>query len=92
MSKKDEIFAVDIQYVKLTGTVKVDGNYCNLIFTDTEAMQGSFYQLTDAQKTSVVALDGKKVELYGYMTSVSVQSKTTPKFINVVMTEIKEVE
>ncbi len=55
-------------------------------------MQGSFYQLTDAQKTSVVALDGKKVELYGYMTSVSVQSKTTPKFINVVMTEIKEVE
>ncbi len=92
VSKKDEIFAVDIQYVKLTGTVKVDGNYCNLIFTDTEAMQGSFYQLTDAQKTSVVALDGKKVELYGYMTSVSVQSKTTPKFINVVMTEIKEVE
>ncbi len=69
----------------------MDGNYCNLIFTDTEAMQGSFYQLTDAQKTSVVALDGKKVELYGYMTSV-LQSKTTPKFINVVMTEIKEVE
>lgn len=72
-------------YVKMTGVVSA-GDFNNLIIDGVEIEQGSFYQLTAEQKETVTALNGKKVDLYGYFQSIS-----GGKFYNVIMTSIEEV-
>lgn len=80
---------LDIQYVKAIGKLSVSGNYYNLMIEGAATAQGSFYALSDAQKTSLSGLNGKKVTLVGYWMSIS-SSKGTPKFLNIMMTSCKE--
>ena len=80
-----------IEYIQLSGKVNVSGNYYNLILDGTTEMQGSFYQLSDEQKTQIGALHGKNVRLTGYKQSVSVSSNL-PKYLNVIYTSVEEVK
>ena len=72
-------------YITVEGTVRVSGNYFNLDIdgVETSTAQGSFYQLTDAQKEELTALKDKAVVLTGYFQSIS-QSGGVPKFFNVI--------
>lgn len=83
-------YRVETKYVKMVAKLSVSGNYFNLIFEGTEK-QGSFYQLHSSLKDAATALNGKEVEAYGYVCSVS-KSGGAPKFVNMVLTSIKEYE
>ena len=78
-------------YVTVEGIVRASGNYFNLDIdgVDASASQGSFYQLTDAQKEELTALKDKSVVLTGYFQSIS-QSGGVPKFFNVIYLTITE--
>ena len=80
-------------YVTVEGTVVVDGKYFNLNIdgVETSTAQGSFYQLTDAQKAELTDLNGKAVELTGYFQAISA-SKDVPKFFNVIYLTVEEKE
>jgi hypothetical protein len=56
-----------------------------LILDGASKAQGSFYSLTDAQKETVVALNGEQVILKGYVISIS-----GGRYINVVMTSLEK--
>lgn len=80
-------------YITVEGTVRVSGNYFNLDIdgVETSTAQGSFYQLTDAQKEELTALKDKAVVLTGYFQSIS-QSSGVPKFFNVIYLTVEEKE
>ena len=80
-------------YITVEGTVRVSGNYFNLDIdgVETSTAQGSFYQLTDAQKEELTALKDKAVVLTGYFQSIS-QSGGVPKFFNVIYLTVEEKE
>ncbi len=84
-------YVTPIEYIQLSGKVSVSGNYYNLILDGTTELQGSFYQLSDEQKTQIGALDGKNVRLTGYKQSVSVSSNK-PKYLNVIYTSVEEIK
>lgn len=73
-------------YCSVTGKVTISGNYYNLIVPGAETAQGSFYQLTAAQKAQLK--DGAEVTITGYFTSVS-KSGGAPKFFNFIMTGVR---
>ncbi len=70
-------------YCRVSGKVSVSGNYYNLIVDGASAAQGSFYQLTDDQKSMLK--NGENMIIQGYFISVS-KSGGAPKFFNIVMT------
>lgn len=72
-------------YCRVSGKVSIssDKKYYNLIVDGTSAAQGSFYQLTDAQKAMLK--DGENMIIQGYFISVS-KSGGVPKFFNIIMT------
>ena len=72
-----------LMYATVTGTLSVSGNYYNFNVDGATATQGSFYGLTDDQKT--LLSDGETVTLYGYFSSIS-----GGKFINFIATHINE--
>ena len=72
-----------LMYATVTGTLSVNGNYYNFNVDGATATQGSFYGLTDDQKT--LLSDGETVTLYGYFSSIS-----GGKFINFIATHINE--
>ena len=78
-------------YITVEGTVRVSGTYFNLDIdgVGTSTAQGSFYQLTDAQKEELTALKDKAVVLTGYFQSIS-QSNGVPKFFNVIYLTVEE--
>lgn len=80
-------------YITVEGTVRVSGTYFNLDIdgVETSTAQGSFYQLTDAQKEELTALKDKAVVLTGYFQSIS-QSGGVPKFFNVIYLTVEEKE
>lgn len=80
-------------YITVEGTVRVSGNYFNLDIdgVETSTAQGSFYQLTDAQKEELTALKDKAVVLTGYFQSIS-QSGGVPRFFNVIYLTVEEKE
>lgn len=83
---------IKVEYAKMIGTLSVSsGKYFNIILsgTDGSGMQGSVYQPSDAQKEALNALNGKIVELRGMVSSVS-KSSGSPKYVNLVMTSVKE--
>ena len=75
------------QFVKITGTVAISGNYYNFNLDGATTAVGSFYGLTDEQKA--VLVDGEKITVYGYFVSIS-KSSGAPKFINFITTHINE--
>lgn len=80
-------------YITVEGTVRVSGTFFNLDIdgVETSTAQGSFYQLTDAQKAELTALKDKAVVLTGYFQSIS-QSGGVPKFFNVIYLTVDEKE
>ena len=79
------------EYVKLTGKLSVsdkgDGKvYYNLVIDGTK-IKGSLAYPTNSEELK--ALDGKNVEVYGYI--VYGTGSTSVNFLNIVSTEVKEV-
>lgn len=77
---------ISVDYVKVTGTVKA-GKYINIIVDGESTLQVSPYSLTDKDKTALTELNGKKIDLYGYFTSIS-----RKQFFNIVVTKFAEVK
>lgn len=77
---------ISVDYVKVTGTVKA-GKYINIIVDGESTLQVSPYSLTDKDKTALTELNGKKIDLYGYFTSIS-----RKQFFNIVVTKFEEVK
>ena len=72
------------EYVKLTGTLSVSGNYYNLILDGTEAKQGSIVSPVD--ELNAKSFDGKKITLTGWFNGLS----GGQKYINIITTKITE--
>lgn len=74
------------EYVKLSGTLTVSGNYYNIALDgiDTNTKQGSIVYPTEDLK--VKALDGKKITVTGYFNGLS----SGVKFLNVIATKVEE--
>lgn len=72
------------EYCTFVGTVKVSGNYTNIIIDGAETAQGSPYQMTDAIKAQLT--DDAKVRITGYFCSIS-----GGRYFNVVITEVTPV-
>lgn len=78
----------ECKYVQMKATLSVSNNkYYNLAIDGAVAI-GSVYSLTDDQKATLNALDGKSITLEGYFVSIS-SSKGTPKYLNILMTSAK---
>ena len=82
---------LDIEYVSYTGTLKIDGNYINVIFPDGVKGQGSLKLSSSLKQADVEQLNGKNVKVTGYLYQVSA-SKDVPKFLNVIADKIEEVK
>lgn len=72
------------QYGYMTGTVKIDGNYLNLMFGDRTDVRGSIYNITDELRAQLI--DGATMTLEGYFTQTSVSGSFTN--CNIVVTKM----
>ena len=74
------------EYVKLSGTLTVSGNYYNITIdgVDADTKQGSIVYPTD--DLNVKALDGKKITVTGYFNGLS----SKDKFVNIIATKVEE--
>ena len=79
-----EYAASEAEYVKLTGTLAVSGNYYNLILDGTEDKQGSIVNPVDA--LNAASFDGKKITITGFFNGISGKGK----YVNIVTTKIVE--
>lgn len=70
------------QYVRYTGTLKIDGNYYNVINDEALTAQGSLSYVLDGAVDP--ALDGQEVVVEGYAIGVS-----GSKFLNTMVTSVK---
>jgi len=70
------------QYVRYTGTLKIDGNYYNVINDEALTAQGSLSYVLDGAVDT--ALDGQEVVVEGYAIGVS-----SGKFLNTMVTSVK---
>ena len=75
------------QYVKISGTASISGNYYNFNIDGATTAVGSFYGLTDAQKA--VIADGGHYTVYGYFVTISVYAGA-PKYINFITVALEE--
>ena len=75
------------QYVKISGTASISGNYYNFNIDGATTAVGSFYGLTDAQKA--VIADGGHYTIYGYFVTISVYAGA-PKYINFITVALEE--
>ncbi len=81
-----EYTANKAEYVKLTGTLSVSGNYYNLTLDDVDpaSKQGSIvYPVEDL---GVAALNGKKITVTGWFNGLSSKGK----YINIIATKVVE--
>ncbi|MDY3979567.1 MAG: BACON domain-containing carbohydrate-binding protein [Tidjanibacter sp.] len=86
---KNVDIVADAAYVKMTGTLSVSDTYYNIAVDGVTNAQGSIY-LPNAELTNqVTALASKKVEILGYLTSISGSST---RYMNVLITSIAEVK
>lgn len=79
-----EYAATEAEYVKLTGTLAVSGNYYNLVLDGTEDKQGSIVNPVD--ELNAASFDGKKITITGYFNGISGKGK----YVNIVTTKIVE--
>lgn len=78
--------ATEAEYIKLTGTLSVSGNYYNILldaFPEGDK-QGSIVNPVDALEAK--SFDGKKITVTGYFNGISGKGK----YINIVATKIVE--
>ena len=81
-----EYAATEAEYVKLSGTLSVSGNYYNILldaFPD-GSKQGSI--VAPAESLNAGSFDGKKITVTGYFNGISGKGK----YINVIATKIVE--
>ena len=78
--------AAEAEYVKLSGTLAVSGNYYNMTLDglDPDTKQGSIVYPIDALNAK--SFDGKKITVTGYFNGLSSKGK----FINIIATKIDE--
>lgn len=85
----DELMTAEvvvITYVKFTGTLSISGTYYNVVFPFETNYQGSLYY-PDAEALGLAALDGRKVNVEGWFTSITTYGES-PKYLNVVATKV----
>lgn len=87
---------VDITYVSITGTLNVTTNskggfYYNVTISGASTAVGSIAYPSEAHAAILAELNGKDITVEGYFFSIS-KSNNAPKFINILMTNAKEVE
>ena len=75
------------EYVKLSGTLSVSGNYYNMTLDDVDAAtkQGSI--VYPVESLGAKSLDGKKITVTGYFNGLS---GTGGKYINIIATKVVE--
>lgn len=78
--------SVTATYVKFTGTLNISGSYYNVVFPFETNYQGSLYY-PDAEVLGLAALNGRKVNVEGWFTSITTYSGS-PKYLNVVATQV----
>lgn len=81
----DELMTAEvvvITYVKFTGTLNISGTYYNVVFPFETNYQGSLYY-PDAEALGLAALNGRKVIVEGWFTSIS-----GSRYLNVVATKV----
>lgn len=81
----DELMTAEvvvITYVKFTGTLNISGTYYNVVFPFETNYQGSLYY-PDAEALGLAALNGRKVIVEGWFTSIS-----GSRYLNVVATQV----
>ena len=71
------------QYVKLTGTVAINGNNVNILVDGAETAQGSIYGITDEMKASL-GEGGQTVTLHGYFIAIA-----GSRYLNIVATKVE---
>ena len=78
--------ATEAEYVKLTGTLSVSGNYLNILLDEFPEgdRQGSIVNPVD--ELNAKSFDGKKITVTGYFNGISGKGK----YINVIATKIVE--
>lgn len=72
---------IPAKYIKVTATIKVDGNYVNFTLDGAEGA-GSVYQATDQQKEACV--DGANVVIEGWALSKTYSKSMAKNLLNVV--------
>lgn len=78
--------ASEAEFVSLTGTLSISGNYYNLNLANTTAKVGSIvYPVADL---GAAGYDGKKITITGYFNGLSGSNK----YINVITVQIDEVQ
>ncbi len=85
-ANKEKEVAIKVEYVTMIGKLVISGKYYNVEIAGTE-YQGSLYNPLESLK--LADFNGKVVALDGYFLSVS-QSSGAFKFINLVVTSVKE--
>ena len=85
-ANKEKEVAIKVEYVTMIGKLVISGKYHNVEIAGTE-YQGSLYNPLESLK--LADYNGKVVALNGYFLSVS-QSSGAFKFINLVVTSVKE--
>ena len=82
----EEYTASVAEYIKLSGTLSVSGNYYNIILDDVdpEVKQGSISNPVD--ELNAKSFDGKKITVTGYFNGISGKGK----YINIIATKIEE--
>ena len=75
-----------IEYVKVKGTLAVSGSYYNLTIEGASKVTGSITYPVDVN--GLALLDGKVIEAYGYVISVTGKSN---QYLNFMVTSFKEV-
>lgn len=85
-ANKEREVALKVEYINMTGKLKIDGKYHNVEIAGSEYM-GSLYNPIEDLK--LADFNGKVVTLGGYFLSVS-QSSGAFKYINMVVTSVAE--
>ena len=85
-ANKEKEVALKVEYINMTGKLKIDGKYHNVEIAGSEYM-GSLYNPIEDLK--LADFNGKVVTLGGYFLSVS-QSSGAFKYINMVVTSVAE--
>ena len=85
-----EYAATVAEYVKLSGTLTVSGNYYNIAINgvDPEVLQGSITYPVD--ELNAKSFDGKAITVTGYFNGINTNKTTGVKYINVIATKIDE--
>ena len=80
--------SVTVGYVKLTGTLSLSGTYYNLTVNGAQAIGSITYPVaSDAE--ALTALNGKAIEVIGYVTGVT---GTAQKYVNILAISVSEAD